>query len=170
MKQQKYDIFISYVHDDSRMYARILQMMLKNRGYKVFLDMVCLTDQTNFIAELKEALYNSKVYVVILSKEIFYSKYTVRGILDATELNKPIIPLLCNGQRINDEIDSVVPGAKDAYEILKRIQYSEIDFGVTLKSCLDFIEKTTIRQYVKPNLFRHLIYKIIGNQFRLHIR
>lgn len=167
----KYDIFISYHRiGDSRMYARILQMMLKNRGYKVFLDMECLTDQTNFKAELEEALYNSKVYVVILCKEIFYSEYTVNGILEATKLNKPIIPLLCNGQRINDEIDSVVSGAKDAYEILKRIPCSEIDFGVTLKSCLDLIEKTRIRQYAEPNLFRSLIYKIKDNPFRLHTR
>ena len=35
---QKYDVFISYRRDDGAQYARIMQLQLENRGYKVFLD------------------------------------------------------------------------------------------------------------------------------------
>ncbi|MBR6592354.1 MAG: hypothetical protein IKK81_07030 [Prevotella sp.] len=38
MTNNKYDIFISYRRDGGAQYARILQLMLIQRGYKVFLD------------------------------------------------------------------------------------------------------------------------------------
>ena len=42
--KQKYDIFISYRRTDGAQYARILQLMLAQRGYKVFIDYDELTD------------------------------------------------------------------------------------------------------------------------------
>ena len=44
MAEHKYDIFISYRRVGGAQYARILQLMLIQRGYKVFLDYDELTD------------------------------------------------------------------------------------------------------------------------------
>ena len=51
MQQNKYDIFISYRRDSGAQYARILQLMLMQRGYKVFLDYDELTDGINEMDE-----------------------------------------------------------------------------------------------------------------------
>ena len=51
----KYDIFMSYRRDGGAQYARILQLMLHQRGYKVFLDYDELTDGV-FGENIKKAI------------------------------------------------------------------------------------------------------------------
>ena len=46
-----YDIFISYRRDGGAQYARILQLMLQQRGYRVFLD----------YDELKEGIFGKRI-------------------------------------------------------------------------------------------------------------
>lgn len=97
MKQPKYDIFISYRRYGGAQYARIICLLLRERGYRVFQDIDFLVN-ANFIEELKEALNNSKLYIVILSNDVLYSNYVVKGIIKANELNKTIIPMVCDNQ------------------------------------------------------------------------
>lgn len=158
MKQQKYDIFISYRRLGGAQYARMICLLLKERGYRVFQDIDCLVD-ANFNEQLKEALKNSKLYMVILSNNSLDSRYVVNGILKAHELNKPIIPIECDNQNPIGGEDAI-PNSREAYEILKNLQWSKISFGETLKSCFDVMEKTRVQKYATPNPFKRLLYKV----------
>lgn len=158
MKHPKYDIYISYRRDGGVQYARMICLLFRNKGYRVFQDIDCLTDDTNFIEELKYALNNSKVYMVILSNNTLSSTYAVNGILKANELSKPIIPVVCDDKYPLGGIFSI-PKSKDAYEILRNLQWSEMNFGVTLRPDFNYMEKR-VRKYVKPNIIRHLHNKI----------
>ena len=61
-----YDIFISYRRDGGAQYARILQLMLIQRGYKVFLDYDELRDGT-FSDRIKAAIKAAPVFMPVLS-------------------------------------------------------------------------------------------------------
>ena len=54
-----YDIFISYRRDGGAQYARILQLELEKRGYRVFLDYEELTDGV-FGDNIKKAIQRKK--------------------------------------------------------------------------------------------------------------
>lgn len=161
MKQPKYDIFIGYRRLGGSQYARMICLLLRERGYRVFQDIDCLIE-TNFNEQLKVALKNSELYMVILSNGSLVSRYVVNGILKAYELNKPIIPIVCDNQ---DPIggEDVIPNSKEAYEIKKKLQWSKPSFGLTLKNSFDIMEKTIVRKYTTPNLFKGLLYKIRGS-------
>ena len=63
-----YDIFISYRRDSGAQYARILQLMLSQRGYKVFLDYDELTDG-RFGDHIQKAIIDAPIFMLVLSKE-----------------------------------------------------------------------------------------------------
>ena len=66
-RNRKYDIFISYRRDGGAQYARILQLMLIQRGYKVFLDYDELTDGV-FSDKIRAAIKEAPVFMLVLSK------------------------------------------------------------------------------------------------------
>lgn len=63
---RKYDVFISYRRDDGAQYARILQLELEKRGYKVFLDYEELTDGV-FGDNIKEAIKEATFFLMVLT-------------------------------------------------------------------------------------------------------
>lgn len=65
-EQSKYDIFISYRRDGGAQYARILQLELEKRGYRVFLDYEELTDGV-FGDNIKEAIREAPIFMMVLS-------------------------------------------------------------------------------------------------------
>ena len=66
MTEHKYDIFISYRRVGGAQYARILQLMLIQRGYKVFLDYDELTDGV-FSDKIRAAIKEAPVFMLVLS-------------------------------------------------------------------------------------------------------
>lgn len=64
----KYDIFISYRRVGGAQYARILQLMLSQRGYKVFLDYDELKDGV-FGKRIKAAIAEAPIFLLLLSKD-----------------------------------------------------------------------------------------------------
>ena len=62
-----YDIFISYRRTTGAQYARIIQLMLTQRGYKVFLDYDELKDGV-FGKRIKAAINEAPVFILMLSK------------------------------------------------------------------------------------------------------
>lgn len=64
----KYDIFISYRREGGAQYARILQLMLQQRGYKVFLDYDELTDGA-FSEHIKTAINEAPIFMLVLSNK-----------------------------------------------------------------------------------------------------
>ena len=61
MAKHEYDVFISYRREDGAQYARILQLELEKRGYRVFLDYEELTDGV-FGDEIKEAIKGGREF------------------------------------------------------------------------------------------------------------
>lgn len=58
-----YDIFISYRRTTGAQYARIIQLMLAQRGYKVFLD----------YDELKDGVFGKRIKAAINEAQCLYS-------------------------------------------------------------------------------------------------
>ena len=63
---QSYDIFISYRRKGGAQYARILQLMLIQRGYNVFLDYDELTDG-RFGEHIINAIHQAPIFIMVLS-------------------------------------------------------------------------------------------------------
>lgn len=128
---KKYDIFISYRRDGGAQYARILQLMLSQRGYKVFLDYDELKDGV-FGKKIKAAIQEAPVFMLVLSKNALDrckndDDWVREEILFALEGEKKIIPV--NPDKCFDGIHEQIP--KPIREITG-IQNSEIDFGQAL--------------------------------------
>ena len=97
MATQQYDIFISYRRTGGAQYARILQLMLTQRGYKVFLDYDELTDGV-FGDHIKDAIHKAPVFMLVLSagsmaRCVNESDWVRQEIMLALEQGKHIVPV-----------------------------------------------------------------------------
>ena len=144
MKNQ-YDIFISYRRDGGAQYARILQLALQQRGYRVFLDYDELTDGI-FSDHIKNALEITPVFMLILSKNALArcvndNDWLRKEILLAQNGNKQIIPVNPDGI-----FDMNIPDAlpDEIKRIAKEYQHSEIRFGQHLTATVDLMIKHRI--------------------------
>ncbi|MBP5548831.1 MAG: SUMF1/EgtB/PvdO family nonheme iron enzyme [Bacteroidales bacterium] len=142
--EQKYDIFISYRREGGAQYARILQLMLKQRGYAVFLDYDELRDGT-FSEKIVEAIKGSRIFMLVLSKGAFdrcsnEDDWLRIEIELALKEKKKIIPV--------DPDKSFDGIPKDAPESIQTAaganQHSEIHFGQILGVTIDLMIKERI--------------------------
>lgn len=135
----KYDIFISYRRDGGAQYARILQLMLIQRGYKVFLDYDELTDGV-FSDKIKDAIREAPVFMLVLSKGAMQrcaneGDWVRQEITLAIEQQKHIVPV--NPDNGFDGFPEGMPEAlKDS---IGSHQHSEISFGQALGVTIDLM-------------------------------
>ena len=135
----KYDIFISYRRDGGAQYARILQLMLIQRGYKVFLDYDELTDGV-FSDKIKDAIREAPVFMLVLSKGAMQrcaneGDWVRQEITLAIEQQKHIVPV--NPDNGFDGFPEGMPeGLKD---YIGSHQHSEISFGQALGVTIDLM-------------------------------
>ena len=140
----KYDIFISYRRTGGAQYARILQLMLQQRGYKVFLDYDELTDGV-FSDHIKTAIKVSPIFMLVLSKEsmnrcINEDDWVRQEITLAIEQQKHIVPI-----NPDKEFDGFPEGMPIALkEAVGSHQYSDISFGQTLGVTIDSLIKNRL--------------------------
>lgn len=139
MKKTKYDIFISYRRDGGAQYARILQLMLIQRGYKVFLDYDELTDGI-FSEKIKAAIKEAPVFMLVLSKGSMArcsneGDWVRQEITLAIEQQKHIIPV--NPDNGFDGFPDDMPNA--IKEHIGSHQHSEISFGQALGATIDLM-------------------------------
>lgn len=149
MKQQKYDIFISYRRDGGAQYARTLQLMLERKGYRVFLDYDELTD-AQFSPQIDAAIRNSNIYILVLSKGSLVrcaneGDWVRREIEVALEAGKRLVPI--NPDNTFDGIPDGLPD--DIKEAVEGTQHSEINFGQTLNATVDLLIKNRIKPFVR---------------------
>lgn len=142
--EQKYDIFISYRRQGGAQFARILQLMLSQRGYNVFLDYDELTDG-KFGEHIQEAIKSAPIFMLVLSNEALArckneGDWVRREIQLAISLQKHIIPV--NPDNLFDGIPEDIP--EDIKEAVGTHQYSEINFGQTLGVTVDYMVNTRI--------------------------
>lgn len=140
----KYDIFISYRRDSGAQYARILQLMLIQRGYKVFLDYDELTDGI-FSEKIKTAIKDAPVFMLVLSKGSMErcandGDWVRQEITLAIEQKKHIIPI--NPDKGFDGFPQEMP--ERLKDIVGSHQYSEISFGQALGATIDLLIKNRL--------------------------
>lgn len=144
----RYDIFISYRRDGGAQYARIIQLMLIQRGYKVFLDYDELTDGV-FSDKIQKAIREAPVFMLVLSKGSMQrcaneGDWVRREITLAVEQHKHIIPI--NPDNSFDGFPKEMP--ENLRNAIGSLQYSEISFGQALGATIDLM----IANRLIPNL------------------
>jgi hypothetical protein len=148
MMKMKYDIFISYRREGGAQYARILQLMLQQRGYRVFLDYDELTDGV-FSDHIKTAIKESPIFMLVLSKEsmrrcINADDWVRQEIALAIEQQKHIVPI--NPDKEFDGFPTDMP--KELKDVVGAHQHSDISFGQALGVTIDLL----IKNRLVPNL------------------
>lgn len=144
MAEHKYDIFISYRRDGGAQYARILQLMLIQRGYKVFLDYDELTDGI-FSDKIKAAINDAPVFILVLSNHSMErcandGDWVRKEITLAVEQGKHIIPV--NPDNGFDGFPEGMPA--DLRDAIGSHQHSEISFGQALGATIDLLIKNRL--------------------------
>ena len=92
MNQTKFDVFISYRRVDSegrtsgRDIARTIKLELEKRGYGVFFDYSEIKDN-EFEDTILPAIHNSKVFIIVLSKDAPPDYYSNHYIMDEIRLS-----------------------------------------------------------------------------------
>ena len=151
MTNNKYDIFISYRRDGGAQYARILQLMLIQRGYKVFLDYDELRDGA-FTDRIIAAIKAAPVFMPVLSADsmkrcVNEGDWVRKEILLATQEGKHFVPI--DPDRTFNGTPEGVPVALK--ESIEGNQHSEIAFGQLLGASIDqmitdrLVEKVGVR-------------------------
>ena len=139
-----YDIFISYRRVGGAQYARILQLMLIQRGYKVFLDYDELTDGV-FSDKIREAVKAAPVFMLVLSGGSMTrcaneGDWVREEITLAVKLGKHIIPV--NPDNSFDGFPEGMP--EELKESISSHQHSEISFGQALGATIDLMIKNRL--------------------------
>ena len=143
-KQNKYDIFISYRRVGGAQYARILQLMLMQRGYKVFLDYDELTDGV-FSNKIRAAIKEAPVFIIVLSEGSMHrcaneGDWVREEITLAVRQKKHIVPV--NPDNGFDGFPDSMP--TELKESIGSHQHSEISFGQALGATIDLMIKNRL--------------------------
>lgn len=144
MKDNKYDIFISYRRVGGAQYARILQLMLIQRGYKVFLDYDELTDGI-FSDKIRAAIKEAPVFMLVLSGGSMErcandGDWVREEITLALRQGKHIVPV--NPDNGFDGFPDQMP--EELKEAIGSHQHSEVSFGQALGVTIDLIIKNRL--------------------------
>lgn len=160
----KYDIFISYRRVGGAQYARILQLMLTQRGYKVFLDYDELTDG-KFGDHIQEAIKDAQIFMLVLSKDALVrckneGDWVRREIQLAIQEGKHIVPI--NPDNSFDGVPDDIPN--EIKEEVGSHQHSDINFGQTLGVTVDFMVENRIVPQIGERLRQDSDPDIINQQ------
>lgn len=94
---KKWDVFISYAHEDKSTAATPLAAALVDAGLRVWFDEHEITLGDSLLGKIDEGLKNSQFGVVILSRTYFQKSWAMnelQGLLAKQELGKTILPVL----------------------------------------------------------------------------
>lgn len=158
-----YDIFISYRRNGGAQYARIIELQLKQRGYRVFLDYDEIRHGP-FGERIKTAIKQAKIFMLVLSpgcldRCVNEEDWVRQEILLAIELNKHFIPI--NPDGLFEEVPAGIPDA--IRELVNTHQRSDINFGQALSVTIDLMEKNRIKPYVtKHSRIRMLLVALLA--------
>lgn len=144
-----YDIFISYRRETGAQYARILQLQLEKRGYRVFLDYEELTDGV-FGDNIRQAIKDSPIFLMVLSARYLErckndGDWVREEISLAIKEKKHFIPV--NPDFTFDGIPGDIPN--DINEIVSIHQYSDINFGQLLDASIERMIRNRIEPLIK---------------------
>lgn len=90
------DIFISYRRQGGATVAALLNNLLRQRGFQVFMDVESL-QAGNYNLAIKQNIAAAKDFVLIVTEGVFDSEWVVTEITEALKLKKNIHPVFVNG-------------------------------------------------------------------------
>src|SRR5690349_12231509 len=94
---KKWDVFISYAHEDKVTAATPLAAALTQAGLSVWFDEHEITLGDSLVRKINEGLRDSRLGVVILSRTFFQKSWAMtelQGLMAKQELGKTILPVL----------------------------------------------------------------------------
>jgi hypothetical protein len=93
MAWKRYDIFISYAHEDSALIDPVVAALRKRR-YRVFYDIKSIVVGEHWKARLSRAIASTRVCVLCWSQHARASEYVAYEYSRAEGLSKPVLPWL----------------------------------------------------------------------------
>lgn len=102
-------IFVSYSHEDAK-FAKELVKRLKEKGYEVWLDGICIAPGKNYIKEISRGIKDTDVVIPCLSPNSFGSEWVEREIFFSVENKKGIIPVFIEFAKMPEGLDLVLTG------------------------------------------------------------
>jgi hypothetical protein len=156
---EHYDIFISYRREDGVQYARILSLMLKKRGYRVFQEFEEL-NVGNYTDQIRNIIQETAVFIMILSPQYLdrcnnENDWIRQEILLAYHYRKYIIPV--TPDNIFTGIPSNIP--PEIKEVVTMHQHAVVSFGQLLGSSIDKLVDS-IHNKVKTSENRKASYDV----------
>lgn len=157
-----YDIFISYRRDDGAQYARILQLELEKRGYKVFLDYEELTDGV-FGDNIKNAIMSSPIFLMILTplyleRSMEQNSWVREEIEMAIKSGVHFIPV--DPDRKFNGIPSGTP--PEIASVVNNHQRSVVDFGAALGATVELLSKNRINPHLPHRKGNHKMWQMLS--------
>ncbi len=145
-----YDIFISYRREGGEKTARLVQLILEDYGYKVFLDYDSC-NASSWEKKIKSGIEESEVFLFILSKGALdrcrnEGDWVRKEVEYAYELKKNIVPI--NPDREFDVFPADCPEL--VRTALGQHSFFEIYTGQQLKTTVDALVKQRLQEYVEP--------------------
>jgi len=92
-KKSNLRVFLSYAAQDATQALRIYNVLFKQPDIEIFTTNM-LSAGENWIPKLRKALYESDLFIVLLSPNAVESKWVLYELGAAWGLNKPIIPVV----------------------------------------------------------------------------
>ncbi len=145
-----YDIFISYRREGGEKTARLVQLILEDYGYKVFLDYDSC-NASSWEKKIKSGIEESEVFLFILSKGALdrcrnEGDWVRKEVEYAYELKKNIVPI--NPDKEFDKIPEDCPEL--VHKALGQHTFFEIYTTQHLKTTVDALVKQRLQEYVEP--------------------
>ena len=145
-----YDIFISYRREGGEKTARLVQLILEDYGYKVFLDYDSC-NASSWEKKIKSGIEESEVFLFILSKGALdrcrnEGDWVRKEVEYAYELKKNIVPI--NPDREFDVFPADCPEL--VRTALGQHTFFEIYTTQHLKTTVDALVKQRLQEYVEP--------------------
>lgn len=137
MIENNYDIFVSYRREDGAQYARILSLMLENRGYKVFHDHTAMISG-NFADQIRNVIQDTHIFIMVLSPHYLdrcnnENDWVRQEIMLAYQYKKYIIPV--NPDNLFTNVPSNTP--TEIKQVVEMHQHAQVNFGQFLESSID---------------------------------
>ena len=88
-----FDWFISYAHEDGRIYAHQLESQLRKNGYTCFIDHRELPVGEALDKNIRRAIHKASALIVIGSPAALHSAWVLKEVTTFSERNRPICPI-----------------------------------------------------------------------------
>lgn len=139
-----YDLFISYAWVDGRTFASALVSLLRDRGWRVFLDDLEIPGGAELAPSLGASLRRSTALIVIATEGAITSAHVAAEIKAFGRTGRPIVPVF--PQRAADAGDSALAQTLKRRVFLER-RGADPDAGLVdqLETSLKFIRRARIR-------------------------